>query len=104
MVILLSISIIYSISIPCPPVSRQAGRNYDQLQNANPLVMRGLVPATLMFLRIDSLYITTGEAVRYNCQTAGVWRLGVWAGDIDFTDICPCLDSRFCLYYEFDTV
>ena len=22
----------------------------------------------------DSLYVTTGEAVRYNCQTARLWR------------------------------
>ena len=55
-----------------------SGRNYDQLQNANPLVMRVLVPATLIFLRSDSLYVTTGEAVRYNCQTARLWRLRVF--------------------------
>ena len=26
----------------------------------------------------DSLYVTTGEAVRYNCQTARLWRLRVF--------------------------
>ena len=31
----------------------------------------------LLIYRIDSLYVCTGEAVRYNCQTARVWRL--WA-------------------------
>ena len=31
----------------------------------------------LIYMKIDSLYVCTGEAVRYNCQTARVWRLWV---------------------------
>ena len=31
----------------------------------------------LLIYRIDSLYVCTGEAVRYNCQTERVWRLWV---------------------------
>ena len=69
--------------------SRQRGRNYDQLRIANPLVMWVLVPATLMFLRNDSLYVTIGEAVRYNCQTAGVCRLRVWPGLSCLCSIMP---------------
>jgi hypothetical protein len=35
----------------------------------------GLVPPPLIILRIDSLYLSIGEAVSYKIQTAGVWRL-----------------------------
>ena len=64
-----------------PDDSRQAGRKNDQPRITSPLVMRGLVPATLKFLRIDSLYICTGKAVRYNCRTARERRLRVWPGN-----------------------
>ena len=56
---------------------RQAGRIYDQLRNANLYGYWSLVPPTLKYLRSDSLYVCTGEAVRKNCQTAREWRLCV---------------------------
>ena len=42
----------------------------------------------LLIYRIDSLYVCTGEAVRYNCQTARVWRL--WG----FPPVLPEMDEK----------
>jgi hypothetical protein len=59
-------------------VSGGVGRKNDQLRTANPVVERGLVPSTLKYLRSDSLYVCTGEAVRYSCQTFRKWRHNVY--------------------------
>ena len=74
----------YRHKYACYPVARQAGRNYDQLQKANPHSYWSLVSSTLKYLKIDSLYVCTGKAVRYNRQTVRVWKLRVWAGKHGF--------------------
>ena len=53
------------------------GRKNDQPWSANLHGYWGLVPLLLNIQRKDSLYVCTGEAVSYNCQTARVWRLWV---------------------------
>ena len=53
------------------------GRKNDQPRVAKPHGYWGLVPSTLKFLKIDSLYVHTGEAVSCNCRTARAWRLWV---------------------------
>ena len=63
------------MALPCP------GRKNDQPRITSPLVVRGLVPATLKFLKIASLYVCTGEAVRNNCRTARERRLRVLPGN-----------------------
>ncbi len=42
----------------------------------------------LLIYRIDSLYVCTGEAVGYNCQTVRVWRL--WGSP----PVLPEMDER----------
>ena len=51
-----------------------AGRFNDQLWNANHHEYWDLVPSTLKYLKIDSLYVCIGEAVRYRFQTVRLWR------------------------------
>ena len=51
------------------------GRKNDQPRNANQHGYWDLVPPPLNMYRIDSLYVTTGEAVNYRIQTAGMRRL-----------------------------
>ena len=53
------------------PVARQVGRNNDQPHITKPLVVRGLVPYTLMFLKVEPYWKHLIEMIaRQSMQTA----------------------------------
>ena len=78
-------------------VFRYRGRKNDQPRDVKPHGYWVLVPSTLKFLKIDSLYVHIGEAVRYNWQTVRVWRLWV-SPSIHGESGVKQIKTRYCFH------